>query len=533
MPTLRQRAGVALKAVAGLFSESSSRQAYGMLAGIYPAGVGEAPTRGARERVAAFADVPWLHAIADKVAYQFASVQWTLGYQKKVGDERATRAKAVQRMWGAQRAAALKAMRQRGELREVEDHPLLDALDGGNAMMTGLAARHLTCLYWDLEGEAFWMLERNKINVPVAIWPLPPDWVRELPVPGRPAFRMSFRGWQGLVPETEVLWLPKHNPSNPYGRGTGLARALADEIEVDEYAAKTVRQSFFNQARPDYIVSPAGTQTLTPVQVERLEQDWTAEHEGFWRAFRPRFATRELKIHEFQQTDFRRLQMIQIREDERNLIRNCWGVPPEVMGIVEPGASRATINRADFMMAKYVVVPRLEMMRALLQERFAPLYDERLILDYVSPIEEDNEYALSVRRTAPWAWSVDEWREMAGSEPLEGDKGKYYLVPGSVSPREDFEPQEPPPGLFPPGLPLPGEEPEDGEAPGTPPALPADTEERRVFLRSFGVVEPADFRRPLRPRALAAPRRKGRRVHLRRGDDGLVASVTVEEIEEE
>lgn len=495
MPTLGQRLNVALKAAAGIFSESSARQAHGLLAGAYPAGVGEPPTRGARERVAAFADVPWLHAIADKVAYAFASVRWTLSYQQKPGEWRASRAKAAQRAFGDQRRRAVAAMRDRGELREVEDHPLLDALEGGNSMMTGLAVRHLTCLYWDLEGEAFWLKERNRAGAPVALWPLPPDWVRETPTALRPAYRVGFRGWQGSIPETEVVWLPKHNPSNPYGRGTGLARALADEIEVDEYAAKSARQSFFNQARPDFLVMPKGDlNTLNDVQLLRLKQEWEAEHQGFWRAFRPRFATRELAVHEFQPTDFRRLQMIQLREFQRDLIRQTWGVPPEVMGIVEPGASRATIVRADYMMGKYVLVPRLEAFRALLQERVVPEYDDRLILDYVSPIEDDKDFALQVRSQQPHFWTVDEWRELGGSGPLEGGRGKVYVVSQGLQAVEDLSELQPQPSPFDallggaPGAPAGDEWGEEG-APGD-----GWAEEDKVMLRSFG-IEPEAYRR--------------------------------------
>ena len=470
--TIAQRIRAAARAAVGIFSEGSARQAYGLLGGLWPAGSGAPPTQGARERVAAYADMPWLHALADKVASAFAAVEWTLAYPRGRRDRRAFRAKSLQRAPSrADRAARAKRLEPEAEMVEVREHPLLDLLDGGNAMMTGLGMRKVTALHWDLEGEAFWLKERNGVGAPVAAWPLPPDWVRATPTPATPAYRVGFRGWQGTVPDTEVLWLPNHNPSNPYGRGTGIARALADELEVDEYAAKMVRQQFFNQARPDFIVYPGeDAGSWSDAERLRLQQDWGEQHDGFWRAFKPRFASRKLGVFEFAQADNRSLQMVQLREFNADLIRKIWGVPPEIMGIVEPGASRATAKLASYIFARWVLVPRLEMFRALLQERLVPEYDERLILDYVSPVEEDGDFALEVARANPTALDLDEWRALANRPEMANGQGKRWAVPAGVTLVSDLADAAPPPPLV---LPPPAE----------PTPEPEESEEMRVMRR--------------------------------------------------
>ena len=66
-----------------------------------------------------------------------------------------------------------------------------------------------------------------------------------------------------------------------------------------------------------------------------------------------------------------------------------------------------------------------------MQERLIPLYDDRLILDYATPIEEDREHNLKVAQAAPWALSVNEWREMMDLEPLPGDMGEEYVFSGT------------------------------------------------------------------------------------------------------
>ena len=442
MASFTDRLAVAAKALVGVFNEAAAKQAFGLLQGLFPGAAGAPPTRGARERAAAYADMPWLHAVADKVSSAVAAVEWQLKYVKPTGAARAVRVKALQRLggsWEAHRArqARLKALRDVGELVEIAEHPLLDdVLDSGNEYMTGLAVRKTTALHWDLEGEAFWIKERSALadaraprGVPIGVWPIPPHWIMATPTPHHPFFRVSFRGWQGSIPETEILWMANPNPENPYGRGTGMARALADELETDEYAAGMTRSVFFNQARPDFLIYPKGTDTWGPAERDRLEHDWRAGHEGFWRAMKARFMTREVGVHEFGGAagiSMRNLQMVQLREFERSMIIQVFGVPPEIMGIIESGASRATITQASYVFARWVLVPRLEAFRAVLQERLVPEYDDRLILDYVSPVEKDREFALEAHKATPWAWTVDEHRALVEDPPLDDGAGEVF-----------------------------------------------------------------------------------------------------------
>src|SRR3972149_5864807 len=240
MASFAERLRTPTRAAVGLFSDDAAKQAFGLLQGIFPGAAGAPPARGARERAAAYADMPWLHAVADKVSAAFAAVEWQLKFVKPAGAPRAVRVKALQRLGGdytfmRARQARLKILKEAGDLVEIAEHPLLDdVLDKGNDYMTGLAVRKVTALHWDLEGEAVWLQERNGLGRPAGVWQLPPHWVMATPTPSHRFFRVSFRGWQGNIPDTEILWMANPNPENPYGRGTGLARALADERETDE-----------------------------------------------------------------------------------------------------------------------------------------------------------------------------------------------------------------------------------------------------------------------------------------------------------
>ncbi|HUM44239.1 MAG TPA: phage portal protein, partial [Fervidobacterium sp.] len=243
-----------------------SDQMSGMFLGMYPGSNGAPPTRGTHELLEAYNTMPWLRAVVDKVSRSVASTGWHLYVVTDNG--KAIKSANVQHASFETRGRYLK---QQGAVQEITEHPLLDLLNYGNSYMTGVTVRQLIQIYLDLTGEAFLLKERNKAGTPIALWPLPPDWVVSIPTADKPFYRVSYRGLNEEIPVSEVLWISEPDPVNPYGRGSGMARSLGDELETDEYAAKHTKSWFYNRARPDVIISAEG---LTPEDTKRLEQDW-------------------------------------------------------------------------------------------------------------------------------------------------------------------------------------------------------------------------------------------------------------------
>jgi hypothetical protein len=459
--SIRDRFALVGRAVSGSLTLDPQSVGGRLLGGVIQPG-GQPPQRGTREFLESYKSMPWLRAVASRISYDVAATEWQVLVERKQG--RAVRNRMLQRAKAPQRDILIKAMVESGELEALADHPLIDLLDDFNSVQTGLMGRRTTQLHLDLVGEAFWLLERGALDQPTAIWPVPPNWILGTPTPRHPFFRVSFRGWQGTIPESEFIWFADVDPANPYGRGSGTARALADELETDEYAAKFTKTWFFNNARPDLVVWPKGGEPLQESEVRRLEENWTRHSGGFWRAFRPFFLRREVEIKELDR-NFRSMQVQQLREYERDTCLQVFGVSPETLGIVSPGSNRATITMGDTIYGRRVLVPRLELLRSVKQERLVPLFDERLIIHYVSPVTKDHELELEAVTVAPWASTVNEHRARQGEPPLEGEAGEMHMVPFNLQPVRDLSEATPPtPPIAPPGAPLlPSDEDEDDE----------------------------------------------------------------------
>lgn len=401
-----------------------------------PSASGGLPPRlGTSQLLSAYSEMPWLRAITNKIGMGVGATNWILFVAQNSDTQRAVRDKKSQRGDKAYRNERHKMRRRKGELREIEDHPMLDLLHHGNERLSGKHVLQITQIHLDLAGEAYWLLERNNLGVPVQVWPLPADWIRELPTYEEPFYKIQIGRLHMDVPVTEIIAFVDPDPKDPYARGTGTARALGDELETDEYAAKHLKSFFHNDAKPPIIVSGEG---LSRADTQRLEERWLQKHQGFWNKFKPHFINRKIDVKELGQT-FENMQMTELRKMERDTVMQVFGVPPEKFGILS-ASNRSTITAADYFWTKDILMPRIEMMRTTIQSRLVPMFDDKLILDFESPVGQDREHKLNVMKAAPWAFNRNEFRREADLEEL-GEDGEVFLMQaGTTLVEEDGTP---------------------------------------------------------------------------------------------
>lgn len=442
--TWLQRLTLAGQIFKGQLDVSKGSLAESLLKGIWPSVGGEPPKRQGRQFLDTYNQMPWARAPVSRIATSVSMLTWRLFYQ--VGQDQQGKPKAImnrslQRMKGHQRKSVLRDLLDTNQVKEVDDNILLDALNNGNMMLSGTANWKVSQTHVDLVGECFWLKERNSARAPIAYWPIPPYWIIDTPSPAHRAYKVSFRAWQGEIPDSEIVWFKDPDPVNPYGRGTGTAQALADELESDEYAARHVKQFFFNRAKPDFMVFPKGEMNMMgEEQVKALERKWLDAQQGFWRAFKPQFMSREVGIHEFTQ-NFQHLQMNELRSHSRDTALQTYGINPEILGVIE-NSNRSTIDGAFYAFQKLAVEPRAEFWRSELQQKVVPDYDPRLIIDYDSPVQEDREFTLKAYQAKPSTITVDEWRKLQGLPPIGGKEGELRFQAINETLEDGFEETE-------------------------------------------------------------------------------------------
>ena len=432
-----------------LLAPPEVRAAAGLTHGIFLVGHTAPPKRGTAELLKAYSELPWLRAITHKIGQSVGATTWQVFATKNVnegGRPKYYRDRVAQRSDAGVRARRMTQLRKDKVLVEIEGHPVLDVLHSSNPMLGGMSPLGLSQIYLDLVGEAFMLKERNGLSRTLSLWPIPPNWVMELAIPGvRDTYRVNYMSWQAEIPVEEMLALADPDPFNPYLRGSGTARALNDELATDELAAKYTAGFFKNNARPDFIMQ---LENAGEPEIEEAKFRLEEQHRSVFRGFRPLVTNREVKITTISQK-MRDMTFVELRKYQRDIAVQVFGMPPEILGIIE-SSNRATIAAAEFLFSKHVLVPRLEILRKVLQDHLVLEYDARLILDYVSPVEADRSFELEAMKAAPWAYDADEWREMGGRPALEDDAGKFYMVPFNLrptpTPGESTPAPSPPPG---------------------------------------------------------------------------------------
>jgi phage portal protein BeeE len=404
------------------------------------------PRRGSYELLVAYAELPWLHSVVRRRAEALAQVEWLL-YRTTSSARRREIRRLVRSGLGlaphesakasARKSRALAQLIKAGEVELVTRHPLLDLLEtpwpgaGSEAALWELSSK-----YHDLVGENLFAIERDRKRMPAELLPVPPTWIAQVPVPGQPKFTLRIpRGKQLDIPVTDAIWIRQHDPADPFlGRGVGTAAAASDELDTDEYMALTAKSRFANRAIPEMVLALMGAPPIEPpptaAALTEIAEQLEDKHRGSERAGQLHLISGDAKALPMG-TSMVENQYVQGREFLRNTCMQLFGVPPEVLGVLD-NANRSTIDAAAMHFATYSTVPVLERFRSALQIQLVPEYGADLVLDYVSPIHADKEFDRSVMIALPAAFTKNEIRALAGRDARDDGDDLYAAPTGAV-----------------------------------------------------------------------------------------------------
>lgn len=379
------------------------------------------PTLGSEELINYYKQSPRLHMAVSRIADAFANVEWRVGYLKPKGrsPKQALRAKSVT-------PTTIQKLRQKAEEQELEfveidQHLMLELLYGGNAILPGLDVRRLGQIYLELLGESYALTQRNGAGKPVALWPFPATWIRKRPTVDYPYYDIKLGAKTHTIDPHEVFAVRNPDPANPMVGGVGAGQALGTELDTDEYAAEFTKAHFYNHGTPSRILA---FEKISDTEAKRLGATYRQKYQGVKKAGQVEIVGGMKPVDIKLSDSITESGVDVVRTNARDVITQTFGLPPEVLGIIE-SSNRATIEGADVIMARYVVRPRAEKWLGYLQ-RLALEYDPRLIVTYDDPTPDDRDRQLEYAKAAPWALTRGEWRERAGAEDR-GDVDEIHI----------------------------------------------------------------------------------------------------------
>jgi hypothetical protein len=183
---------------------------------------------------------------------------------------------------------------------------------------------------------------------------------------------------------------------------------------------------FFNKATPEFVVMDPDAGSG---EMDTHERHWNERLRGLYRAFKPYFTNRALTFWQPQQMNLENLTLVPLRKFERDIQLQCWGMPPEQLGIVEK-SNRATVDASSFIFESRLIRPRRSFLADELTLKLAPEYDKRLAIGFIDTTPQDKVHTLNVMKANPAAFTFDAWRKLADMPPEEDkDLGNARTIP--------------------------------------------------------------------------------------------------------
>jgi len=278
-------------------------------------------------------------------------------------------------------------------------------------------------------GEAFWIKERNGLGKVTELWPVPPNWVLEIPSKAKPFFTIYPQGNMQaspiMVPPIDMVYFKKPDVRNPYLRGVGRAEGIGDEIETDEYMAKYQKRYFFNDAIPPMVGQMPGADEAT---INRTEEMWKQKYGGFNNAHKVAWLNWDAKFQILKETA-KDMDFIESRKYLRDVSNQHFSIPPELFGILE-NSNRSTIDAAYYLYTKNVLRKELKFIDDVLNRQLVPEFDDGVYLEHDNVVPEDEEFLLkkSTEGLKYGALTLNVWLRTNGFEEM-GDAGEVVYQP--------------------------------------------------------------------------------------------------------
>ena len=347
-----------------------------------------------------YGEVGWLFAANNIISENVADVKWDL-FNKDGG--------------------------QKGDL--VGAHPLMDMLGYVNPFQTKYQFLHLLQLYIGLVGEAFIVLNFNRLGVPAEMWLAPPQYI--VIVPSSETYISHYEYRKGLshlrLEVPEVIHIKNTDPHNPY-RGVGTAQTLGVDLDSEKNAARYQNRLFYNDATPGLLIEYPDI----PEKGERdkIRTEWNEIHQGWRNARKTGFLWGGAKANTVALTN-RDMEYWRLRKINRETIIGAYRIPTSMLGLEGPG-SRARVEADELVFSKYVLKPALTRIKESLNEQLVPLYDDGYMLDFENVVPENREAVVAeVKELYPAGVITRQEARVALGYDAEPQAGETFAEPAA------------------------------------------------------------------------------------------------------
>lgn len=314
----------------------------------------------------------------------------------------------------------------KGEKEEIFDHGLLNILKKSNNFQSGSDILYLVSSHIDAYGQSYLWPRLNLRKEPIELWANNPDSIITIKddyefIKG---YKKRLKNGQELNFEPhELIDIKRPNPFNPY---EGISTIQMAKLEIDnDLSSIEYNQGFMaNGARPSGVLTTE----------KRLEAE---EADTFARKIKEKYAGKDnahkvmvlgngLK-YEVVGLSHKDIEFLESRKFSREQVMHIFKIHRSMLGISD-GVNYANAKTAEYVFAKYVLKPRLEIIQEKISQSLLPLFKNsaQLIFEFENVVPKDQEALLSEKKESVGRWrTVNEVRAMDNLPPVTGGDQLY------------------------------------------------------------------------------------------------------------
>jgi HK97 family phage portal protein len=322
---------------------------------------------GIESSLKAFGSVGTVFSIVDAIASSCAEPSWSLYRKARNGSKE--------------------------ERTLITSHAALVVINKPNDFFTFSEIIESIIQYYDLTGIGPLIIGYHPMapTLPLELWTCRPDKLFPVKDPKKFISGWFYEGPNGeKIPLklNEVLRIRRPDPLDPYG-GIGAVQSVMTDIQGSKLRSEYNYNFFKNSAEPGGIITM--DEELEEEEFNRFVRRWQEQHKGVSRAHRVAILERGAKWVDRKYTN-KDMQLTELRVADREVIREAFRFPLPMMGTVE-NVNRANADAAQVTFARWLVNPRLERIKSMLNTQFLPLFGDTgdLEFDFENPIPEDRE----------------------------------------------------------------------------------------------------------------------------------------------
>lgn len=316
---------------------------------------------------------------------------------------------------------------KQGNKTERDDHDAFKLLQKPNDFQTAIDLFYIMSAHLEAFGRTFVMPEitKGEMKIPTGLYVVNPQLIEIKSDPIKLYSSYTLR--VGTKTETKKLnelinvWRP-----HPFNQADAVSTIQMARYEANgDLNSLDYNETFFKQgARPSGVLTTE--QLLSDEAFEELKTQWKETYEGKHNQNKTIVLEGGMK-YEQMSLNQKDMDFIEQRRLSRDQILSIFRVPKSVLAIADD-VNRANADAQEYIFAKYVVKPRLEMIFDKLNTFFLPMFKgtEGMFLEYENPVPEDKELALREKEASVGKWRTrNEIREEENREPVDGGDELY------------------------------------------------------------------------------------------------------------